>query len=194
MGPIECVMMKVNSCLLSLQIYPYEALIVTHRGRCKLPPGVDRTRLEVWAAGACTKTHTQPSCFQMWWKPVLPVSSEASVHGGFRAGVRDADGRVRPPVFVEKKRTKEEGLAFLTGSSLRRPLPPQPLWDTWRRRKTGRSIRHHGTHRAMTYLTNHIRGRVCPCLLCGSEPARLNPLLWLTLTDALTLILPVLHL
>uniref|UniRef100_A0A3B3VL91 Dematin actin binding protein n=1 Tax=Poecilia latipinna TaxID=48699 RepID=A0A3B3VL91_9TELE len=27
-------------------IYPYEALIVTHRGRCKLPPGVDRTRLE----------------------------------------------------------------------------------------------------------------------------------------------------
>uniref|UniRef100_A0A3P8WM62 Dematin actin binding protein n=1 Tax=Cynoglossus semilaevis TaxID=244447 RepID=A0A3P8WM62_CYNSE len=28
------------------QIYPYEALIVTHRGRCKLPPGVDRTRLE----------------------------------------------------------------------------------------------------------------------------------------------------
>lgn len=44
----ECVM-KTNSCLhlLSLQIYPYEALIVTHRGRCKLPPGVDRTRLEV---------------------------------------------------------------------------------------------------------------------------------------------------
>uniref|UniRef100_H2VEV8 Dematin actin binding protein n=1 Tax=Takifugu rubripes TaxID=31033 RepID=H2VEV8_TAKRU len=32
--------------VLSLQIYPYEALIVTHRGRCKLPPGVDRTRLE----------------------------------------------------------------------------------------------------------------------------------------------------
>uniref|UniRef100_A0A3B5MU16 Dematin actin binding protein n=1 Tax=Xiphophorus couchianus TaxID=32473 RepID=A0A3B5MU16_9TELE len=30
----------------SLLIYPYEALIVTHRGRCKLPPGVDRTRLE----------------------------------------------------------------------------------------------------------------------------------------------------
>ncbi|KAM7368585.1 hypothetical protein PAMP_012910 [Pampus punctatissimus] len=28
------------------QVYPYEALIVTHRGRCKLPPGVDRTRLE----------------------------------------------------------------------------------------------------------------------------------------------------
>uniref|UniRef100_A0A3B5B2M4 Dematin actin binding protein n=1 Tax=Stegastes partitus TaxID=144197 RepID=A0A3B5B2M4_9TELE len=38
------------TCLPSLtafpQIYPYEALIVTHRGRCKLPPGVDRTRLE----------------------------------------------------------------------------------------------------------------------------------------------------
>uniref|UniRef100_A0A3B3WJY3 HP domain-containing protein n=1 Tax=Poecilia mexicana TaxID=48701 RepID=A0A3B3WJY3_9TELE len=30
----------------SSPIYPYEALIVTHRGRCKLPPGVDRTRLE----------------------------------------------------------------------------------------------------------------------------------------------------
>uniref|UniRef100_A0A8C1RFQ6 Dematin actin binding protein n=1 Tax=Cyprinus carpio TaxID=7962 RepID=A0A8C1RFQ6_CYPCA len=28
------------------QIYPYEMLIVTHRGRNKLPPGVDRTRLE----------------------------------------------------------------------------------------------------------------------------------------------------
>ncbi|XP_041825234.1 dematin isoform X2 [Melanotaenia boesemani] len=28
------------------QIYPYQALIVTHRGRSKLPPGVDRTRLE----------------------------------------------------------------------------------------------------------------------------------------------------
>lgn len=29
------------------QIYPYEMLIVTHRGRSKLPMGVDRTRLEV---------------------------------------------------------------------------------------------------------------------------------------------------
>uniref|UniRef100_A0A8C1J8I5 Dematin actin binding protein n=1 Tax=Cyprinus carpio TaxID=7962 RepID=A0A8C1J8I5_CYPCA len=28
------------------RIYPYEMLIVTHRGRNKLPPGVDRTRLE----------------------------------------------------------------------------------------------------------------------------------------------------
>uniref|UniRef100_A0A8C4DWR7 HP domain-containing protein n=2 Tax=Moronidae TaxID=42148 RepID=A0A8C4DWR7_DICLA len=27
-------------------IYPYEMLVVTHRGRSKLPPGVDRTRLE----------------------------------------------------------------------------------------------------------------------------------------------------
>ncbi|KAM7018784.1 dematin-like isoform 2-T2 [Tautogolabrus adspersus] len=27
-------------------IYPYETLVVTHRGRSKLPPGVDRTRLE----------------------------------------------------------------------------------------------------------------------------------------------------
>lgn len=34
------------------QIYPYEALVVTHRGRCKLPPGVDRTRLEVSVTGS----------------------------------------------------------------------------------------------------------------------------------------------
>uniref|UniRef100_H3CJE8 Dematin actin binding protein n=1 Tax=Tetraodon nigroviridis TaxID=99883 RepID=H3CJE8_TETNG len=32
--------------ILEQKIYPYEALIVTHRGRCTLPPGVDRTRLE----------------------------------------------------------------------------------------------------------------------------------------------------
>ncbi|KAK5615630.1 hypothetical protein CRENBAI_024325 [Crenichthys baileyi] len=32
--------------ILEQKIYPYEALIVTHRGRSKLPPGVDRTRLE----------------------------------------------------------------------------------------------------------------------------------------------------
>lgn len=31
------------------QIYPYEMLMVTNRGRVKLPPGVDRTRLEVGA-------------------------------------------------------------------------------------------------------------------------------------------------
>ncbi|XP_043103698.1 dematin-like [Puntigrus tetrazona] len=33
--------------ILEQKIYPYEMLIVTHRGRSKLPPGVDRTRLEV---------------------------------------------------------------------------------------------------------------------------------------------------
>uniref|UniRef100_A0AAV2ISC2 HP domain-containing protein n=1 Tax=Knipowitschia caucasica TaxID=637954 RepID=A0AAV2ISC2_KNICA len=32
--------------ILEQKIYPYEALIVTHRGRSKLPPGVDRMRLE----------------------------------------------------------------------------------------------------------------------------------------------------
>ncbi|XP_076875929.1 dematin [Brachyhypopomus gauderio] len=32
--------------ILELKTYPYEMLIVSHRGRCKLPPGVDRTRLE----------------------------------------------------------------------------------------------------------------------------------------------------
>ncbi|XP_067269300.1 dematin-like isoform X2 [Pseudorasbora parva] len=32
--------------MLEQKIYPYEVLIVTHRGRNKLPPGVDRTRLE----------------------------------------------------------------------------------------------------------------------------------------------------
>uniref|UniRef100_A0A8C5DYW7 Dematin-like n=1 Tax=Gouania willdenowi TaxID=441366 RepID=A0A8C5DYW7_GOUWI len=32
--------------ILEQKVYPYEALIVTHRGRSKPPPGVDRTRLE----------------------------------------------------------------------------------------------------------------------------------------------------
>ncbi|XP_038162882.1 dematin isoform X1 [Cyprinodon tularosa] len=41
--------------ILEQKIYPYEALIVTHRGRCKLPPGVDRTRLE---------RHLSPEQFQ----------------------------------------------------------------------------------------------------------------------------------
>ncbi|XP_037548542.1 dematin [Nematolebias whitei] len=41
--------------ILEQKIYPYEALIVTHRGRCKLPPGVDRTRLE---------RHLSPEDFQ----------------------------------------------------------------------------------------------------------------------------------
>lgn len=182
---------KARSGVLSLQIYSYEALIVTHRGRCKLPPGVDRTRLEV--GGTTGGTPKQPSCFQMWSQLLVPVSSETSVPRGLRAGVRDADGRVRPSLFVEKKRTKEEGLAFLTGGGLW-PRPPQPLWDTWQRWKTGSDIRHDGTHRAMTYLTNHVPGCVRPCGLCGSEPALFDPLLWLTLTDALTLIWPVLHL
>lgn len=45
----------VSVCVLTqfcLQIYPYETLVVTHRGRSKLPAGVDRTRLEVRAADA----------------------------------------------------------------------------------------------------------------------------------------------
>ncbi|XP_077441515.1 dematin [Vanacampus margaritifer] len=37
---------SLPSILEQKQVYPYEALVVTHRGRCKLPPGVDRTRLE----------------------------------------------------------------------------------------------------------------------------------------------------
>ncbi|XP_041643338.1 dematin-like isoform X3 [Cheilinus undulatus] len=32
--------------MLEQKIFPYETLVVTHRGRSKLPPGVDRTRLE----------------------------------------------------------------------------------------------------------------------------------------------------
>ena len=32
---------------LPAQIYPYEMLVVTNKGRTKLPPGVDRMRLEV---------------------------------------------------------------------------------------------------------------------------------------------------
>lgn len=41
--------------ILEQKIYPYEALIVTHKGRSKLPPGVDRTRLE---------RHLDPEVFQ----------------------------------------------------------------------------------------------------------------------------------
>uniref|UniRef100_G3TFG5 Dematin n=1 Tax=Loxodonta africana TaxID=9785 RepID=G3TFG5_LOXAF len=33
-------------CVLEQKIYPYEMLVVTSRGRTKLPPGVDRMRLE----------------------------------------------------------------------------------------------------------------------------------------------------
>lgn len=192
--------MKANSCswLPSLQIYPYEALIVTHRGRCKLPPGVDRTRLEV-----CARDAKNESIFAQkkeHFKPFLSsdvikadfflLSSEASLPRGVWAGVRDADGRVWPPLFVEKKRTKEEGLAFLTGGGL--SVPPAPL----------RYVLHVGEKQA---VTSDIIKDTEPWLIspitsedawrpCGSELAPLNPLLWLTLTDALTLILPVLHL
>ncbi|XP_073334098.1 dematin [Pagrus major] len=48
--------------ILEQKIYPYEALIVTHRGRCKLPPGVDRTRLE---------RHLAPEAFeQLFGMPI----------------------------------------------------------------------------------------------------------------------------
>lgn len=49
---------------------------------------------------------------------LLLLLSEASGPGAVRAAVRDADRRVRPPLFVETKRTEEESLAFLTGSDL----------------------------------------------------------------------------
>ncbi len=54
-------------------------------------------------------------------RPCLSSSSlllEASGSGGVRTAVRDDDGRVRPTIFVETKRTEEESLAFLTGSDL----------------------------------------------------------------------------
>ncbi|XP_066495240.1 dematin isoform X2 [Tiliqua scincoides] len=41
--------------MLEQKIYPYEVLMVTNRGRVKLPPGVDRTRLE---------RHLSPEDFQ----------------------------------------------------------------------------------------------------------------------------------
>ncbi|XP_058050219.1 dematin isoform X2 [Ahaetulla prasina] len=41
--------------MLEQKIYPYEMLLVTNRGRIKLPPGVDRTRLE---------RHLSPEDFQ----------------------------------------------------------------------------------------------------------------------------------
>lgn len=48
--------------ILEQKIHPYEALVVTHRGRCRLPPGVDRTRLE---------RHLSPECFlQLFGMPM----------------------------------------------------------------------------------------------------------------------------
>ncbi|XP_077479243.1 dematin [Stigmatopora argus] len=41
--------------ILEQKVYPYEALVVNRRGRCKLPPGVDRSRLE---------RHLDPEQFQ----------------------------------------------------------------------------------------------------------------------------------
>lgn len=38
---------KARAASPSLQVYPYEALIVTTRGRNRLPKDVDRARLEV---------------------------------------------------------------------------------------------------------------------------------------------------
>lgn len=40
--------------LLSLQIYPYELLLVTTRGRNRLPKDADRTRLEVYEICLCS--------------------------------------------------------------------------------------------------------------------------------------------
>lgn len=39
--------MSLRGTSLPPQVYPYEMLVVTNKGRTKLPPGVDRMRLEV---------------------------------------------------------------------------------------------------------------------------------------------------
>lgn len=44
------------------QIYPYEMLVVTNKGRTKLPPGVDRMRLEV-----CRENALLCGCRGFWW-------------------------------------------------------------------------------------------------------------------------------
>ncbi|KAJ1090643.1 hypothetical protein NDU88_003773 [Pleurodeles waltl] len=48
--------------ILEQKIYPYEMLMVTNRGRLKLPPGVDRTRLE---------RHLSPEDFQRLFEMTL---------------------------------------------------------------------------------------------------------------------------
>lgn len=180
----------VDLSLWSADCDPQGALQAATRSGPHSTRGMHRRR--VCKAWKHLRSERQHSCLQMGWNLCFPASSEASLPRGVWAGVRDADGRVRPPLFVEKKRTEEEGLAFLTGSGL--SAPPNPLWDTWWRWKTGCDVRHHHTRRALAYLTNQVWGCVWPCRPCGSELALLNPLLWLTLTDALTLIWPVLHL
>lgn len=70
--------------------------------------------------------------------------SEASGSRGVRAHLRDADGRVRPPLFVETKRTEEEGLAFLTGSDL--TIPSRYMYAT--EEGTGCNVKHQQTHTA----------------------------------------------
>lgn len=51
------------------QIYPYEMLVVTNKGRTKLPPGVDRMRLEVYAGK------------MRWWVKGLLVGSTPCLVG-----------------------------------------------------------------------------------------------------------------
>lgn len=107
-----------------------------------------------------------------WWSglvsPPPPLLSEAFGSRGVWAAVRDADGRVRPPLFVETKWTEEESLAFLTGSDL------TPLEKYLMKEKTGCNITHHQTHRAIHDVANPSRPWICAGPVDQSWP-------WLTL-------------
>lgn len=56
---------------LSPQIYPYEMLVVTNKGRTKLPPGVDRMRLEVCRGNVCggPRGYDGVACPAWWGEP-----------------------------------------------------------------------------------------------------------------------------
>ncbi|XP_069473835.1 dematin [Ambystoma mexicanum] len=56
--------------ILEQKIYPYEMLMVTNRGRLKLPPGVDRTRLE---------RHLSPEDFQRIFDTTLDQFSKLAL-------------------------------------------------------------------------------------------------------------------
>lgn len=67
------------------KIYPYEMLLVTNRGRVKLPPGVDRTRLEVW-------------------RPPPPVTLAQAGRPGLAVGWAQRSPSKQPPLFPPPQR------------------------------------------------------------------------------------------
>jgi len=61
-------------CVLEQKIYPYEMLVVTNKGRTKLPPGVDRMRLEVCRGNVWGKSGASLSAPLVSWPCPEPLS------------------------------------------------------------------------------------------------------------------------